>query len=110
MSIARPNAETEILDISAERILLLDGAMGTMVQRLKLSEADFRGARFKDWPRDVRGNNDLLVLTLPDEIEAIHRVYFEAGAAAGQQPEPIGRRSHVRAGGAPLELGQPAAL
>jgi 5-methyltetrahydrofolate--homocysteine methyltransferase len=72
--------DTQIRDIAAERILLLDGAMGTMIQRLKLSEADFRGARFKDWPHDVRGNNDLLVLTLPDEIEAIHRVYFEAGA------------------------------
>lgn len=74
------STERLIRDIAAERILLLDGAMGTMVQRLKLSEADFRGTRFKDWPRDVRGNNDLLLLTMPDEIEAIHRVYFEAGA------------------------------
>jgi len=72
--------ERLIREIAAERILLLDGAMGTMVQRLKLSEADFRGTRFKDWPRDVRGNNDLLLLTMPDEIESIHRVYFEAGA------------------------------
>ena len=74
------STEKLIRDIAAERVLLLDGAMGTMVQRLKLSEADFRGTRFKDWPRDVRGNNDLLLLTMPDEIEAIHRVYFEAGA------------------------------
>jgi len=72
--------ERLIREIAAERILLLDGAMGTMVQRLKLSEADFRGTRFKNWPRDVRGNNDLLLLTMPDEIESIHRVYFEAGA------------------------------
>jgi 5-methyltetrahydrofolate--homocysteine methyltransferase len=54
--------------------------MRTMVQRLKPTEADFRGARYKDCTHDVRGNNDLLVLTMPDEIEAIHRVYFEAGA------------------------------
>ena len=54
--------------------------MGTMIQRLKLSEADFRGERFKDWPRDLKGNNDLLILTMPDAVEAIHRQYFEAGA------------------------------
>lgn len=72
--------ETLIRDIASKRILLLDGAMGTMIQRLKLSEEDFRGTRFRDWPRDVRGNNDLLVLTLPNEIEDIHRTYFEAGA------------------------------
>lgn len=72
--------EAEIRAIAAERILVLDGAMGTMIQRLKLSESDFRGSRFKDWPHDLRGNNDLLVLTMPEEIEAIHRAYFEAGA------------------------------
>ncbi len=65
---------------AAERILVLDGAMGTMIQRLKLSEADFRGERFKDWPRDLKGNNDLLILTQPAAVEAIHRQYFEAGA------------------------------
>lgn len=63
-----------------KRILVLDGAMGTMIQRLKLTEADFRGERFKDWPRDLKGNNDLLILTRPDAVEAIHRQYFEAGA------------------------------
>lgn len=72
--------ETSIRDLAAERILVLDGAMGTMIQQLKLSETDFRGERFKDWPRDVKGNNDLLVITKPDAIEAIHRAYFEAGA------------------------------
>ena len=63
-----------------ERILVLDGAMGTMIQRLSLTEADFRGERFKDWPRDLRGNNDLLSLTAPDAIREIHLQYFRAGA------------------------------
>ncbi|MFZ1080070.1 MAG: methionine synthase, partial [Methylovirgula sp.] len=61
-------------------ILVLDGAMGTMIQTHKFSEAQFRGPRFKDWPRDLRGNNDLLVLTQPDAIRAIHLAYAEAGA------------------------------
>ena len=65
---------------AAERILILDGAMGTMIQRHKLSEADYRGERFKDWPRDLKGNNDLLVLTQPEIIRDIHEAYFEAGA------------------------------
>ena len=56
-----------------ERILILDGAMGTMVQRYRLGEADFRGARFADHPRDLKGNNDVLLLTRPDVIGAIHR-------------------------------------
>jgi 5-methyltetrahydrofolate--homocysteine methyltransferase len=64
----------------AKRILVLDGAMGTMVQRHQLTEADFRGARFKDHPKDLRGNNDVLVLTRPDVIAEIHRQYLEAGA------------------------------
>jgi 5-methyltetrahydrofolate--homocysteine methyltransferase len=63
-----------------ERILILDGAMGTMIQRYKLDEADYRGARFKDHPRDLRGNNDLLVLTQPHIISEIHNAYLEAGA------------------------------
>jgi 5-methyltetrahydrofolate--homocysteine methyltransferase len=62
------------------RILILDGAMGTMIQRHKLAEADYRGARFKDWPRDLKGNNDLLVLTQPDIIRGIHEAYLNAGA------------------------------
>jgi len=65
---------------AAERILVLDGAMGTMIQQLKLDEAGYRGERFKDWPRDVKGNNDLLSLTQPDAVRAIHLEYFRAGA------------------------------
>lgn len=63
-----------------DRILILDGAMGTMIQRHKLDEAGYRGERFKDWGQDVKGNNDLLVLTQPDIIYDIHSAYFEAGA------------------------------
>lgn len=64
----------------AERILVLDGAMGTMIQAYRLQEADYRGQEFKDWPSDLKGNNDLLVLTQPDIIREIHRQYLEAGA------------------------------
>lgn len=64
----------------AERILVLDGAMGTMIQRHGLDERAYRGERFADWSRDVKGNNDLLVLTQPDVIRAIHDAYFDAGA------------------------------
>ena len=76
---------TEILHpleaLMRERIVILDGAMGTMVQRYKLSEADFRGARFRDWKgKDVKGSNELLLLTKPEVIEEIHRQYLEAGA------------------------------
>ncbi len=63
-----------------ERVLVLDGAMGTMIQRYGLTEADFRGERFKDIPGQMKGNNDLLCLTRPDVIEEIHRKYLEAGA------------------------------
>lgn len=69
-----------IENILKERILILDGAMGTMIQRYKLTEADFRGDRFKDWKSDLRGNNDLLSITRPDVILAIHKEYLEAGA------------------------------
>lgn len=62
------------------RIMYLDGAMGTMVQRYKLTEEDFRGAEFKDHVKDLKGNNDLLVLTRPDVIAEIHKQYLEAGA------------------------------
>src|ERR1035437_2063470 len=62
------------------RILVLDGAMGTMIQRHKLTEADYRGERFAQWPSLVKGNNDLLVLTQPDIIRSIHSAYLEAGA------------------------------
>ncbi len=67
-------------DCLQERILIIDGAMGTMIQRYKLNEADYRGDRFKDWHKDVKGNNDLLSITQPQIIETIHKEYLEAGA------------------------------
>lgn len=67
-------------DCLKERILIIDGAMGTMIQRYKLEEKDFRGNRFKDWQCDVKGNNDLLSITQPQIIEEIHKQYLEAGA------------------------------
>ncbi len=63
-----------------QRVLVIDGAMGTMIQRHKLQEADYRGERFKDWNSDLKGNNDLLVLTQPDIIKEIHKQYIQAGA------------------------------
>ena len=70
----------KIDDLLKERILVLDGAMGTMIQRYDLTEADYRGERFRDWSHDLKGNNDLLSLTRPDIIQAIHKQYLEAGA------------------------------
>jgi 5-methyltetrahydrofolate--homocysteine methyltransferase len=72
--------ERAIRQSASERILVIDGAMGTQIQGLKLSEEDFRGERFKGWNHDLKGNNDLLVLTQPDAIRQIHLNYFEAGA------------------------------
>ena len=69
-----------LAEAACERILVLDGAMGTMIQALKLDESGFRGQRFKDWHRDLRGNNDLLILTQSDAIRDIHLAYFLAGA------------------------------
>ncbi len=69
-----------IEEILKEKILVLDGAMGTMLQRYKFTEEDFRGDRFKDWPIALQGNNDLLSLTQPEAIQDVHRAYFEAGA------------------------------
>ena len=66
--------------VASERILIFDGAMGTMIQRLGLTEEDFRGERFKDWKKDLKGNNDLLSITKPEAIRDIHRQYYEAGA------------------------------
>ncbi|WP_417790975.1 methionine synthase [Stutzerimonas xanthomarina] len=63
-----------------QRILILDGGMGTMIQSYKLEESDYRGERFADWPQDLKGNNDLLILTRPDAISAIEKAYFDAGA------------------------------
>jgi len=70
------NIKTEL----KKRILIIDGAMGTMIQRHKLEEEDYRGERFKDWHTDVKGNNDLLSITRPDIIIDIHKLYLEAGA------------------------------
>src|SRR6187397_800460 len=69
-----------IKDCLKDRILIIDGAMGTMIQRYKLEEKDYRGDRFKDWHTDVKGNNDLLSITQPHIIEAIHELYLNAGA------------------------------
>jgi 5-methyltetrahydrofolate--homocysteine methyltransferase len=70
----------DIRNLLKERILIIDGAMGTMIQRYKLDEADYRGERFKEWPSDLKGNNDLLCLTQPQIIKAIHKEYLAAGA------------------------------
>ena len=70
----------EISSLLKERVLLLDGAMGTMIQRYKLTEEDYRGERFKNHPCDLKGNNDLLSLTRPDVISEIHEAYLEAGS------------------------------
>jgi 5-methyltetrahydrofolate--homocysteine methyltransferase len=71
---------SRLTELLKERILVLDGAMGTMLQRYKFSEEDFRGERFRDWPMALQGNNDLLSLTQPQAIAEIHRKYLEAGA------------------------------
>ncbi len=77
----RPHPRTDRLhELLRERILVIDGAMGTMIQQYKLSEVDFRGTRFADWSSDLKGNNDLLVITQPDIIASIHEQYLEAGA------------------------------
>ena len=70
----------QLPELLAERILILDGAMGTMIQRYKLGESDYRGERFKDHPKDLKGNNELLQFTRPDVISAIHEGYLAAGA------------------------------
>jgi 5-methyltetrahydrofolate--homocysteine methyltransferase len=70
----------QLPELLKQRILILDGAMGTMIQRYKLSEADYRGARFADHPKDVKGNNDMLQLSKPEVITEIHEQYLEAGS------------------------------
>jgi len=78
---SRHEDTTRLLErLLANRILVLDGAMGTMIQRLKFTEADFRGERFASHPKDLRGNSDVLVLTQPDAIAGIHHQYLEAGS------------------------------
>lgn len=87
-----------LLAAADKRILILDGGFGTMVQRLKLAEADFRGERFKDVPKELRGNNDILPLTCPDKIEWIHHEYLKAGADIIETDtfgaSPIGQREY----------------
>jgi 5-methyltetrahydrofolate--homocysteine methyltransferase len=80
MSVPVSPKRTELLAAAAERILVLDGAMGTMIQGLQFDEAAFRGERYKNFHRDLRGNNDLLILTQADAIEDIHAQYLRAGA------------------------------
>src|SRR6266702_2891291 len=79
-SVVLSSAESTLRRLAAERILVLDGAMGTMIQELKLDEEGYRGARFDAWNREVRGNNDLLILTRPEAIRDIHLAYYRAGA------------------------------
>ncbi|WP_156425391.1 MULTISPECIES: methionine synthase [unclassified Mycobacterium] len=76
----RPDCTDELMAALRQRIVVIDGAMGTAIQRDRPDEAGYRGERFKDWPSDVQGNNDLLNLTQPQIIEAIHREYLDAGA------------------------------
>src|SRR3954469_20653156 len=73
-------SDSDIYSALQQRILVIDGAMGTMIQRYKLAEADYRGERFKDWHTDVKGNNDLLCITQQQIIKAIHKEYLAAGA------------------------------
>ena len=77
---ARAARQAALSDLLTKRILVMDGAMGTAIQAYKLSEEDYRGDRFADWPSDLKGNNDLLVLSRPEVIREIHEAYFEAGA------------------------------
>ena len=77
---AQVTTQDVLEEIMAERIMILDGAMGTMVQTYNLDEDDFRGERFRDHPMLLKGNNDLLSITRPDVIAGIHRAYLDAGA------------------------------
>ncbi|MBA3904143.1 MAG: methionine synthase, partial [Rhodocyclaceae bacterium] len=76
----QPDRSAQLADLLHSRILILDGAMGTMIQRHGLTEADYRGGRFADFARDLKGNNDLLLLTRPEVIRGIHADYLDAGA------------------------------
>ena len=76
----RPDCTEQLKGLLQQRVMVIDGAMGTMIQGYKLEEEDYRGTRFADWPRDVKGNNDLLVLTQPHIVQEIHGKYLEAGA------------------------------
>jgi len=76
----KPTIWDDIAKAAKRRVLILDGAMGTMLQKQSLQEDDFRGERFKDWPSPLQGNNDLLVLTKPSAVEKVHHAFLEAGA------------------------------
>jgi len=76
----QPDQTSLLTQLLCQRVMLLDGAMGTMIQQYRFAEEDFRGARFADHPHPLKGNNDLLTLTQPEAIAAIHRAYLEAGA------------------------------
>jgi 5-methyltetrahydrofolate--homocysteine methyltransferase len=76
----RNESSNRLRELFAQRIVIMDGAMGTMIQARRLTEADYRGARFSEWPRELKGANDLLTLTQPAVIAGIHRAYLEAGA------------------------------
>jgi 5-methyltetrahydrofolate--homocysteine methyltransferase len=80
MSTDRTERVKALRQALTERILVIDGAMGTMIQGYRLGESDYRGERFKDWPSDLKGNNDILVLTQPQIVAEIHRAYLDAGA------------------------------
>src|SRR5512134_290339 len=80
MSVEEPPSEESLRALLAERIVIIDGAMGTMLQAEHLGERDFRGDRFAGHPKDLKGNSDILSLTRPDVIEKIHREYLRAGA------------------------------
>jgi 5-methyltetrahydrofolate--homocysteine methyltransferase len=77
---AQMNKANQLRQLLEERIVIIDGAMGTMIQRYQLQESDYKGERFKDWTSDVKGNNDLLCLTQPQIIQEIHEQYLKAGA------------------------------
>ena len=79
-SLRTGSARERIEALLAERVVVMDGAMGTMIQRHRLAEADYRGERFQDHAHDLRGNNDVLALTRPDLVSAIHDEYLAAGA------------------------------
>ena len=76
----RPDATAQLTTALAGRVLVLDGAMGTLIQRHQLTEADYRGERFADWAQDLKGNNDLLSITRPEIIAGIHRTYLRSGS------------------------------
>ena len=81
MTYTRASRLALLPELLARRILVLDGAMGTMLQRHRLTEPDFRGERFRDHPHDLKGNNDLLAITQPELVRDVHAQYLAAGAS-----------------------------